>query len=43
MRWNNYKDSARKFEKGVDCQEKYLYEHFLGPDHTCFIDVVSLT
>ena len=28
--WNNYKDNARKFERGEQCMQRQLYEHF-GP------------
>ena len=29
--WNNYKDNARKFERGEHCMQKHLYEHFNLP------------
>ena len=27
-RWNNYKDNSRKFDRGEDCMQRHLYEHF---------------
>ena len=27
-RWNNYKDNARKFDRGKHCMQRHLYEHF---------------
>ena len=35
-RWNNYKDNSRKFDRGEDCMQRHLYEHFQLPDHTSF-------
>ena len=40
-RWNNYKDNARKFEKGEHCMQRHLYEHLNLPDHLRFLNDVS--
>ena len=42
-RWNNYKDNARKFERGEQCMQRHLYEHFNLPDHSGFFNDVSVT
>ena len=42
-RWNNYKDNARKFERGEQCMQRHLYEHFNLPDHSGFLNDVSVT
>ena len=36
-RWNNYKDNSRKFDRGEDCMQRHLYEHFQLPGHTGFL------
>ena len=35
-RWNNYKDNSREFDRGEDCMQSHLYEHFYLPGHTRF-------
>ena len=30
FRWNNDKSCQRKAERGEDCKQNYLHEHFLG-------------
>ena len=35
-RWNNYKNSFRKFDKLEDCMQRRLYKHFQLPHHTGF-------
>ena len=42
-RWNNYKDNARKFDRGEHCMQKHLYEHFTLPGHSGFLHDVSVT
>ena len=42
-RWNNYKDNSRKFDRGEDCMQKYLYEHFQLPGHTGFLQDTYVT
>ena len=42
-RWNNYKDNARKFERGEQCMQRHLYKHFNLPDHSGFLNDVSVT
>ena len=42
-RWNNYKDDSRKFDRGEDCMQKYLYEHFHLPGHTGFLQDTFVT
>ena len=42
-RWNNYKDNARKFERGEHCMQRHLYEHFNLPDQSLFLNDVSVT
>ena len=41
-RWNNYKDNARKFERGEHCMHIHLYEHFNLPSHSGFLKDASL-
>ena len=36
-RWNNYRECARKVERGKECKRNYLYEHFLQDDHHGFL------
>ena len=42
-KWNNYKENARKFERGEQCMQRHLYEHFNLPDHSGFLNDVSVT
>ena len=35
-RWNEYKDNSRKLDRGDDCMQGNLYEHFQLPGHTGF-------
>ena len=39
-RLNNYKDNARKFERGEQCMQRHLYEHFNLPGHSGFLNDV---
>ena len=40
-RWNNYKDNARKFDRGEHCMQRHLYEHFTLAGHSGFLLVLS--
>ena len=42
-RWNNYRCSGRKEEKGEECKQKYLHEHFLQDDHHGFFNDAQVT
>ena len=42
FRWNNYKDSNRKFLKGEEIKQKFLHKHFLKEDHQGFEKDVSV-
>ena len=42
-RWNNYKDNSRKFDRGEDCMQRHLYEHFQLPGHTGFLQDTYVT
>ena len=33
LRWNNYRESDRKFLMGKDIRQKSLDKHFLGDGH----------
>ena len=41
--WNNYKDNARKYERGQHCMQKHLYKHFDLPGHSNFLEDVTVT
>ena len=43
FRWNNYKSTCRKHERGETCMQQHLYEHFCSSNHNCFISDVSGT
>ena len=36
-RWNNYTDNSRKFDRGENCMQRRLYEHFQLTGHTGFL------
>ena len=42
-RWNNYKDNAKRFERGEQCMQRHLYEHFNLPGNSGFLNDVSAT
>ena len=42
-RLDNYKDNSRKFDRGEDCIQRHLYEHFQLPGHTGFFQDTYLT
>ena len=33
----NYKDYSRKFDRGEDCMQRHLYEHFHLLGHSVFL------
>ena len=35
--------TRQRGERGDDCQQWHIYEHFLEPTYTGFIEVVSIT
>ena len=37
------KGNARKFERGEQCMQRHLYEHFNLPGHSGFLNGVSAT
>ena len=40
-RWNNYKDNARKFDRGQHSMQRHLYEHLTLPGHSSFLHDAS--
>ena len=42
LRWNNYKESDRKFLRGEEIKQKSLYGHFLSDSHQSFEEDVSI-
>ena len=42
-RWNNFKDSSRKFDRGEDCLQRHRHEHFQVPGHTGFLKGTYIT
>ena len=42
LRWNNYKESDRKFLRGEEIKQKSLHEHFLSDSHQNFEKDVSI-
>ena len=42
LRWNNYKESDRKFLRGEKIKQKSLHEHFLSYSHQSFEEDVSI-
>ena len=42
LRWNNYKESDRKFLRGEEIKQKSLHEHFLIDSHQSFEEDVSI-
>ena len=43
LRWNNYKESDRKFLRGEEIKQKSLHEHFLSDSHQSFEEDVSIS
>ena len=42
-RWNSYRCCARKADRGEECKQKYLHEHFLQDDHYRFLNDTQIT
>ena len=42
-RGNNYNDNTRSFERGEQCMQRHLNEHFNTPGHSGFLNDVSVT
>ena len=42
-RWNNYKDNARKFERGEHCIQRHLCVHINLPRHSRFLIDLTVT
>ena len=42
LRWNNYKESDRKFVRGEEIKQKSLHGHFLSDSHQSFEEDVSI-
>ena len=42
LRWNNYKESDRKFLRGEKIKQKSLHGHFLSDSHQSFEEDVSI-
>ena len=42
FRWNNYKESDRKFLRGEEIKQKSLLEHFFSDSHQKFEKDVSI-
>ena len=43
LRWNNYKDNARKAAQGLPHAQPFIYEHFSSEDHNGFLNDCSIT
>ena len=41
--WNNYKNNARKLDRGEHCIQRHLYEHSTLPGHSGFLHHVAIT
>ena len=42
LRWNNYKESDRKFLRGEEIKQNSLHEHFLSDNHQGFEEDISI-
>ena len=42
-RWNYYRENSREFDRGEDCMQRHLYEHFQLPGHTGFLQDTYVT
>ena len=40
---DNYKDNSTKFDRGENCIQRHLYEHFQRPGHTGFLQDTYVT
>ena len=43
LRWNNYKDNDRKFQRNESCMQQHLYGHFYSEGHIGFLGNVSIS
>ena len=43
LRWNNYKDNDRKFQRNVGFMQQHLYEHFYSEGHNGFLGNISIS
>ena len=43
LRWNNYKDNDRKFQRNESCMQQHLYEQFYTEGHNGFLGNVSIS
>ena len=43
LRWNNYKDNDRKFQRCESCMQQHLYEYFYSEDHNGFLGNISMS
>ena len=43
LRWNNYKDNDRKFQRNESCMQQHLCEHFYSEGHNGFLGNVSIS
>ena len=43
LRWNNYKDNDRKFQRNESCMQQHLYKHFHSEGHNEFLGNVSIS
>ena len=41
--WNNYNSCQQKAERGENCMQRYLHEHFLSEGHNGLINDVEIT
>ena len=42
LRWNNYKENDRKFQRNEIYMQQHLYEHFYSKGHNGFLGNVSI-
>ena len=43
LRWNNYKDNDRKFQRIESCMQQHLYAHFYSESHNEFLENVFIS
>ena len=43
LKWNNYKDNDRKFQRNESCMQQHLYEHFYSEGHNWLLGNVSVS
>ena len=42
LRWNNYKDNDRKFQRNESCMQQHFDEHFYSEGHNRFLGNVCI-